>query len=111
MNFQAIIDLVRARRAGIIVIGAPYRDRTTNPSEAELMINYRQALRSTAAQSQAPYLEILELTEAAAPANQGFFGELIHPNHIGHRLMTLELLKLMTRNRMLGDLNVPDFVP
>jgi lysophospholipase L1-like esterase len=110
-NFQAIIGLVRARRAGIIVIGAPYRDQTTNPPEAELMMKYRQALRSTAEQSQAPYLEILELTEAAAPANQGFFGELIHPNHIGHRLMTLEVLKLMTRNRMLGELNIPDFVP
>jgi lysophospholipase L1-like esterase len=110
-NFQAIIELVRSRRAGMIVIGAPYRDRTSNPPEAELMIKYRKALRSTAEQSQVPYLEILELTEAAAPANEGFFGELIHPNHIGHRLMTLELLKLMGRNRMLGELNVPDFVP
>jgi len=110
-NFQAIIDLARTRRAGIIVIGAPYRDRTTNPPEAELMMKYRQALRSTAERTQAPYLEILELTEAAAPANQGFFGELIHPNHIGHRLMTLELLKLMNKNRMLGELNIPDFVP
>ncbi len=110
-NFQAIIDLVRARRAGIVVIGAPYRDRASNPPEAELMIKYRQSLRSTAEQGQVPYLEILELTEAAAPANEGFFGELIHPNHIGHRLMTLELLKLMTKNRMLGELNIPDFVP
>jgi hypothetical protein len=110
-NFQGIIGLVRARRAGIIVIGAPYRDQTTNPPEAELMMKYRQALRSTAEQSQAPYLEILELTEAAGTVNAGFFGELIHPNHMGHRLMTAELLKLMARNRMLGDLNIPDFVP
>ena len=110
-NFQAIIELVRARRAGMIVIGAPYRDRTSNPPEAELMLKYRKALRSTAEQKQVPYLEILELTEAAGSVNEGFFGELIHPNHIGHRLMTSELLKLMNRNRMLGELNIPDFVP
>jgi lysophospholipase L1-like esterase len=110
-NFQAIIDLARSRRADIIVIGAPYRDRVTNPPEAELMIKYRKALRSSAERWQVPYLEILELTEAAAPANGGFFGELIHPNHIGHRLMASELLKLMARNRMLGELNVPNFVP
>jgi lysophospholipase L1-like esterase len=110
-NFQAIIDLARSRRADIIVIGAPYRDRVTNPPEAELMIKYRKALRSSAERWQVPYLEILELTEAAAPANGGFFGELIHPNHIGHRLMASELLKLIARNRMLGELNVPNFVP
>jgi hypothetical protein len=43
--------------------------------------------------------------------NQGFFGELIHPNHIGHRLMTFELLKFMDQHKLLGDLNVPEFVP
>jgi len=58
-----------------------------------------------------PYLEVLELTEAASPANEGFFGELIHPNHIGHRLLASELLKFMKRNNMLGQLNVPDMVP
>jgi hypothetical protein len=51
------------------------------------------------------------LTEAAGGVNEGFFGELIHPNHIGHRLMAFELLKLMRERRMLGDLNVPEFVP
>src|SRR6266700_3339409 len=68
----------------LLVIGAPYRDRVTNPSEAELMIRYRAAIRSSMQQNQVPYLEILELTEAASPANEGFFGELIHPNHMGH---------------------------
>ncbi len=46
-------------------------------------------------QANVPYLEVLELTETAAPANDGFFGELIHPNHMGHRLLASELLKLM----------------
>jgi hypothetical protein len=62
-------------------------------------------------QSQTPYLEILELTEAAGGVNEGFFGELIHPNHIGHRLMASELLKLMGQQHLVKDLNVPDFVP
>ena len=69
------------------MIGAPYRDSVTNPAEAQLMTQYRAWLKSEMQQSQTPYLEILELTEAAGSVNQGFFGELIHPNHMGHRLM------------------------
>ena len=110
-NIQSIIGLARSRRAGVIVIGAPYRDSTTNPPEAELMTRYRTALRASTEGRQVPYLEILELTEAAGTVNSGFFGELIHPNHMGHRLLASELLKLMAKNRMLGDLNVPNFVP
>lgn len=110
-NFTAIVNLARDHRASVIVIGAPYRDRTTNPPEAELMTRYRASLKSAMQQSQTPYLEILELTEAAGTVNEGFFGELIHPNHMGHRLMASELLKLMTQRRMLGDLSVPEFVP
>jgi lysophospholipase L1-like esterase len=110
-NFLAIINLARSRRAAVIVLGAPYRDRVTNPPEAELMISYRAALRATMRSKQIPYLEILELTEAAYPSNEGFFGELIHPNHMGHRLIASELLKFMAANRMLGDLNIPKFIP
>jgi lysophospholipase L1-like esterase len=110
-NFLAIINLARSRRAGVIVVGAPYRDRVTNPPEAELMINYRAALRATMQSKQIPFLEIPELTEAAYPANEGFFGELIHPNHMGHRLIASEMLKLMASNRVLGELNIPKFIP
>jgi lysophospholipase L1-like esterase len=110
-NLLAIINLARSRRAGVIVLGAPYRDRVTNPPEAELMISYRAALRATMQSKQIPFLEIPELTEAAYPANEGFFGELIHPNHMGHRLIASEMLKLMASNRMLGELNIPKFIP
>ena len=75
------------------------------------MINYRAALRATMQSKQIPFLEIPELTEAAYPANEGFFGELIHPNHMGHRLIASEMLKLMASNRMLGELNIPKFIP
>ena len=110
-NFTSIVSLARDHGASVIVIGAPYRDSTTNPAEAQLMTQYRTALKSAMQQSQTPYLETLELTEAAGSVNQGFFGELIHPNHIGHRLMTSELLKLMAERRLLGDLQIPEFVP
>ncbi|MEK6282097.1 MAG: SGNH/GDSL hydrolase family protein [Acidobacteriota bacterium] len=110
-NFRQMVGLARARGAGVIIIGAPYRDRVTNPPEAEMMGRYRASLRSFAQQNQIPFLEVLELTEAAHASNEGWFGELIHPNHMGHRLMASELLKFMRSNRMLGDLNVPDLVP
>ena len=110
-NFNAIVRLAKDHGAAVIVIGAPYRDSFTNPPEAQLMTQYRAWLKSEMQQSQMPYLEILELTEAAGTVNQGFFGELIHPNHIGHRLMASELLKLMSQRHLLGDMNVPVFVP
>ena len=110
-NFNAIVRLAKAHGAAVIVIGAPYRDSTTNPPESQLMKQYRVWLKSDMQQSQTPYLEILELTEAAGSVNEGFFGELIHPNHMGHRLMASELLKLMEQQRLLKDLNVPVFVP
>jgi lysophospholipase L1-like esterase len=110
-NFQSIVNLARDQGAAVVVIGAPYRDSTTNPPEAQLMTRYRASLKSAMQQGQTPYLEVLELTEAAGTVNQGFFGELIHPNHIGHRLLASELLKLMGQRRLLGDLRIPEFIP
>jgi lysophospholipase L1-like esterase len=110
-NFSAIAALVRSKNARLIVIAAPYRDSTTNPPEAMLMKGYRGALRSMTESMKVPYVEILELTEAAAPANDGFFGELIHPNHMGHRLMAAELAKLMAQEKLADNLNVPPFMP
>jgi lysophospholipase L1-like esterase len=110
-NMNAIVDLAIERGARVLVIGAPYRDKATNPDEAQLMTDYRSTLRSTMQRRDIPYLEVLELTEAAAPVNDGFFGELIHPNHIGHRLLASELLKLMAQRGMLGEINVPEMVP
>jgi len=110
-NYARIVELVRARGAGVIVIGAPYRDSKTNPPEAELMKRYRAKLKLAMEQEHVPYLEVLELTEAAGSVNEGFFGELIHPNHIGHRLLASELLDLMKQKNLVGDLNVPHLVP
>ena len=109
-NLTAIVNLAREHGTSVVVIGAPYRDSKTNPPEAQLMTQYRLALKAAMQQSQTPYLEILELTEAAGGVNEGWFGELIHPNHLGHRLMALELLKLMAQQHLLGDLRAPEFV-
>ena len=105
-NMTQIVKLARERGAGAIVIGAPYRDRVTNPTEAELMTRYRSALRQTI-----HFLEIRELTESAHPANEGWFGELIHPNHMGHRLITAELCKLLQSNSLPHGVKVPQFIP
>lgn len=110
-NFQGFIRLASAKGTRVIIIGAPYRDRITNPPEAALMEKYRGALRSLAQQDEIPFLEVLELTAAAYPSNEGWFGELIHPNHMGHRLIASELLKLLAAKRMLNDTNIPEMVP
>ncbi len=110
-NMLGIVGLARAHGAEAIVIAAPYRDSQTNPQEAQAMDEYRAALRSVTRQNQVPFLEILELTEAAYPSNLGWFGELIHPNHMGHRLIASELLKLLKAQRRLKDLQIPEMIP
>jgi lysophospholipase L1-like esterase len=110
-NFQEFTRLAKAKGMRMIIIAAPYRDRTTNPTEADLMEKYRVALRLLAKQNEVPFLEVLELTEAAYPSNEGWFGELIHPNHMGHRLIASELLKLCAAQRILGDTNIPALTP
>jgi lysophospholipase L1-like esterase len=110
-NMLAIEQLSREHGAPVVVIAAPYRDHSSEAPEADLMLQYRAALGSTMKQRGIPFLEIRELTEDAYPANEGWFGERIHPNHMGHRLMASELLKLIGSKRMLKDLNVPTLVP
>jgi lysophospholipase L1-like esterase len=110
-NMNQIVSLARQRGAGVIVIGAPYRDSITNPPEAALMIGYRKALRAEMQQKLIAFLEITELTETAYPSNLGWFGELIHPNHMGHRLMAAELLDLLSAERLTTGLTVPRLTP
>ena len=95
----------------MIIMGAPYRDAVTNPAEAELMMRYRSTLRSAMQQQKIAFIEIPELTEAAHPGNLGWFGELIHPNHMGHRLMASELLKLFKSKKALDAVIIPEITP
>jgi lysophospholipase L1-like esterase len=110
-NMLAIVDLAGQRRTATIIIAAPYRDHSSEAPEADLMLQYRVALGSTMRQRGVPFLEIRELTEEAYPANEGWFGERIHPNHMGHRLIASELVKLIASNRRFPDLNIPTLIP
>jgi lysophospholipase L1-like esterase len=110
-NINGMVRLARERGGRVIVIAAPYRDSVTNPTEAQLMGRYRNALGAEMKQKGVPFLEILELTEAAHPANQGWFDELIHPNHMGHRLIAAELLELLSAQRLTPRLTVPTLTP
>lgn len=110
-NMTAIEQLARQRGAAVIVIAAPYRDHSPDAPEADLMLQYRLALGATMRQRGTPFLELRELTEDAYPSNEGWFGERIHPNHMGHRLLASELLKLIASKRILNELQVPTLVP
>ncbi len=110
-NMLAIESLARQRGAAVIVIAAPYRDYSAEAPEADIMLRYRAALKSTIDQRGIPFLEIRELTEEAYPANEGWFGERIHPNHMGHRLIASELLKLIGTRHLLSELTIPELIP
>jgi lysophospholipase L1-like esterase len=110
-NMLAITELAQQHGAAVIVIGAPYRDQSQEAPESASMLQYRNALGASMKQRGIPYLQVRELTEEAFPSNEGWFGERIHPNHMGHRLLASELLKLLSSNRMLGDLKIPSLIP
>lgn len=110
-NMFGMVDLASQRNVKTVVIATPYRDRNTNPREAELINRYRSSLRAAAQQRQIPFLEVTELTEAAGGINEGWFGELIHPNHMGHRLLASELLKLFAAQNLTPGMKVPALTP
>ena len=110
-NMLAIQDLARQRGAAVIAVAAPYRDNDPGAPEVNLMLQYRVALGTTMRQSGVPFLEIRELTPEAYPANEGWFGERIHPNHMGHRLMASELLKVIDATHALNGVKIPELVP
>jgi lysophospholipase L1-like esterase len=107
-NFLAISDLARAHGAQVVLIGPVYRDAKSNPPEAALIKQYRDALREAAQAREIPYLEIAELIETNYPASDKLFGELIHPNADGHRVMARELVEFLASHGMLDSLRVPN---
>ena len=110
-NMIAIQAMARLRGASVIVIAAPYRDNDPNAPEADLMLQYRVALGTAMRQRGVPFVELRELTPEAYPSNEGWFGERVHPNHMGHRLLASELLKVIGSRQMLGDLKAPELIP
>ena len=72
-------------------IDPEHRDIPADPDEGTRMAQYRAKLREDALAKKIPALEIAELTERSWPANKVLFGERIHPNAAGHRMMAERL--------------------
>lgn len=104
-NMDAMAQLAERHGAKVLVVGAVYRDRTTNPPEARLMGLYRATLREAMRMAEVPFLQIDELTEDGAPGNNELFGEHIHPSSNGHQRMAERILDALRADGMLQPLD------
>jgi lysophospholipase L1-like esterase len=107
-NFLAMHSAARARNAWFGIILPVYRDPNApgdypegkgHPGDAEeggRIGSYREQLQAAAKQNQIPHLLISELTEKNWPKNAELFGERIHPNAAGHRLLAERLVDFLT---------------
>ncbi len=89
-------EISRGHHAWFGILLPVYRDPNTagiepgesgDPDEGLRMTRYREQLRMETLARKIPALEIPELTERSWPANKELFGERIHPNAAGHRLI------------------------
>lgn len=109
-HFLEMEKVSREHDAWFVILLPVYRDPNTagidpdhpdesgDPAEALRMTRYRSKLRDGALAKNIPALEITELTERSWPANKELFGERIHPNAAGHRLMAERLAKFLTES-------------
>ena len=104
-NMDAMVQLALQHGAKVLVVGAVYRDRTTNPQEARRMGLYRATLQEAMRMENIPFLQIDELTEDGAPGNKELFGEHIHPSSNGHQLMAERILATLRERGMLRPLD------
>ena len=70
-------------------------DAGTDSAEGARMTEYRNRLRAAARENHIAAIEFPELTEASWPSSKALFGERIHPNAAGHRLMAERLLTFL----------------
>ena len=77
-------------------IDPEHRDDPGDLDEGRRMTHYRATLHETVIEKRIPALEIPELTERSWPANKALFGERIHPNAAGHRLMAERLAAFLS---------------
>jgi lysophospholipase L1-like esterase len=106
-HFLEMAEVCRRHGAWFGIILPVYRDPNTpgadpehpddpgDPAEGQRMAHYREQLRAIAQTSKIPILEIPELTERSWPGNKDLFGERIHPNAAGHRLMAGRLMEFL----------------
>ena len=102
-HFLEMENVCRAHGAWFGILLPVYRDPNTagidpdqhddsgDPAEGLRMTRYREKLHDEALAKKIPALEIAELTERSWPANKALFGERIHPNAAGHRLIAERL--------------------
>ena len=107
-NLLEIAKLAKTHGASVVVIGPVYRGFDDNPEESERMTSQRDALWTAMQEAEIPYLEIPELTEHNRAGNLWLFGEPVHPNVQGHRIMEVRLLEFLSRQEMLWDLSLPE---
>jgi lysophospholipase L1-like esterase len=110
-NFRQIARTAQEYGASVVILGPVYRGFEENPKEWERMTLQRDALRGAMQEAGIPYLEIPELTEHNHADNLMLFGEPVHPNDPGHRLMAVHLLRFLASQDMLWDLTVPKLPP
>jgi len=110
-NMTAIAQLARDRGAAVIVMAAPYRDQAAEAPEAPQMLRNRAALGEAMRQQGVPFLEIADLTESSFPKNNELFGERIHPNHMGHRMIATEMLKMIDSKQLLSGIKTSQQTP
>lgn len=94
-NMMAISTLTKMHGAQTVVIGQVYRDSFSNPRQSKVIALNRQRLKNACKKKEIAYIEIQELTEAYYPKNNHLFGELIHPNHIGHKMIAEKLFQFL----------------
>ena len=107
-HFLEMAATCRQHRAWFGILLPIYRDPNTpgidpehptdsgDPGEGERMSLYRNKLGDAASANGIPALEIPELTEKSWPENKSLFGERIHPNAAGHRLMAERLVEFLS---------------
>jgi lysophospholipase L1-like esterase len=104
-HFLEMESLSRAHGAWFGILLPVYRDPNTpnlipgdsgNPDEGARMTRYRAKLRDEARAKKIPALEIPELTERSWPQTKPLFGERIHPNAAGHRIMAERLAEFLS---------------
>jgi lysophospholipase L1-like esterase len=107
-NHLAMHELATGVGAGFVGLGSVYRDALGNPEETARLAGHRAALREALSARGIPYLEVPELTEAGHPGNQALFGEPIHPNAEGHRLLAERLGAFLAQRKLLAGLRWPE---
>lgn len=93
--------LARKYDAEVVVIAPVYMDSSSNREAGLKISEYRSALKETAEQAHIPYLEVKELTEKGYPDNEKLFGEPIHPNYLGQKLLAERLSKFLDEERVI----------